>query len=833
MGRGTVNRGINSISIKFKKNTTETINIIEKLENKLGNGYKFAISNSYLAFEHSIENLRIHIPTEGKSTDISIVFTLKKRRSWEDALVDPSECILVQSTSQIDLENQRKTDENIKNNNAIEKGIQQARNDKDKGILRNIDGTIILNLSELRRGHGYADNLNYSFESYIKNGLVEIDLIKAIDAYHRLLVSQLQDTQDMYDWLMDESSGFVGTVVGLGILAPIKFDLKTKQFSSRILRPTHLGMILAVADVTMRSAYQEYTHSRTLTNLSKENQQPELILLILSQLELTITSASGILSKFFQDSIEEAHRLAFGLQILQMALPFGGAATYLEFVCLAAAHNFSSAITNKIKNGSDDSWSKTLVFAGIDSGLQEAFQFGASRLLQKINFSSGYSKEAISSALSTVSNEISTTVVDSFHGATFGEALSNLHQRLKNPDTWILKLVGHTATKVYGKHFELAKSNNNTAEASRNKNIEKSSYLFEKSTRNSSLIKFLITATLVVSFKPSQTNDAVNNKPTISEINRGTTPEALGNTRNPRTISNPTTADTINNKPTIGETNGGMTSELPSNMRNRVTAATSEMASQNKIRGTGSSRSVDNRIKSPSKPSSPTSPPTNPSSIPILSSAIPLKKKDEFDTLWDTLDFDKIDDVNLKKEEKAKAENLQEEYKQKKINKKDARNKLQGIINRVNEKYAEEQCEHLLNHNLNFFGIKKIISKVSIPRRGEKGPSILDLVFKCQSIDGTIKSIVFEVKYNTSKLGWVQNPNGGKPIRQFSPEWFKMRIEEIRKQDTTIAEALETQQVDAYVMRIAKDGSPTPTDYTSALDAAHKGFLRKEILKKK
>jgi hypothetical protein len=179
--------------------------------------------------------------------------------------------------------------------------------------------------------------------------------------------------------------------------------------------------------------------------------------------------------------------------------------------------------------------------------------------------------------------------------------------------------------------------------------------------------------------------------------------------------------------------------------------------------------------------------------------------------------LDRIDDPVRKKEIEDRLNELRKEY-DKSNDHAETENKIQAIRNKINEVYAEEQITFLLEHNMPAFGIKKLISKVAVPRRGKAGPEIIDMVYKVETTDGNIAFLIIESKYGSSRLGWVKF--GKIMVEQFSPQWFEMRIGEIRALDPGFAKQLAKGwakgQILPFVLRIGADGSPkTFKDYTA------------------
>ena len=99
---------------------------------------------------------------------------------------------------------------------------------------------------------------------------------------------------------------------------------------------------------------------------------------------------------------------------------------------------------------------------------------------------------------------------------------------------------------------------------------------------------------------------------------------------------------------------------------------------------------------------------------------------------------------------------------------------------------------------------------IKVPHRGDNGPDIIDMVYKVEMENGKIAFLIIECKFNYSKLGWVDYK--GKAVQQFSPEWFELRIEEIKLQNPDLALELYSKwksgDILPYVFKINPDGTP-------------------------
>lgn len=525
MGRGTSNRGISSIKIKVdcsKARHSATDYVTTLLEKKLGAKFQMvqtrsetSLNYSLILFQDSIKEVILKLP---ENASIELTFTLVGKSSWEDALSYPDRDILIQTPQQIQYKNERNAEElekKEKQKKLEHKWKQQAEEDENKGILRASNGTVIWDKSQYIYNLASAGSFDEAKFEYVSNGLKEYHFRILIKAYHDFLSAQLIDIQKLFEWLMDESNGYRGAIVSLGLTSSLNINWENGQFKTKTSRPTELGKKLIDADEKIRKAFAQY----------RQDQLPEDLLTALSEVEEVISKSSAILSRFWQESVEEAHRIGFGLQVLQVVIPLNGAKGLYQIACTYAASNFSYAITNKIINSSDDSWISTLYSAGIDSGLQFIFQLGASKLLTKIGGVGGLDKLAFNIAINKLSNDIATTLADGFKGKTFGEALSNFHHKLTNPEDWFLQSVS-SAAGFY--HDEINKTNETKKTVSNNKqphskpdksppnkaSLKPKNYTLEQI--RSKLKTYAIP--LVLLFSPPKIENSSSNKPIAQQI---------------------------------------------------------------------------------------------------------------------------------------------------------------------------------------------------------------------------------------------------------------------------------------------------------------------------
>ena|GEM_PF-3514580 len=184
-------------------------------------------------------------------------------------------------------------------------------------------------------------------------------------------------------------------------------------------------------------------------------------------------------------------------------------------------------------------------------------------------------------------------------------------------------------------------------------------------------------------------------------------------------------------------------------------------------------RAVANVTLSPSTDAgSPTGSPLTPlSSLGLLGMAVVISKNSRRGKILRLFEdakrlLNKIDDPEARKKCEARLNELRKEY-DRSNDHTETRKRIQAIRNKINEIFAEEQINFLLEHNMPSFGIRRIISKVAVPRRGDKGPEIIDMVYKVETKDGRIVFLLIESKYGRSTLGWVWY--GKTQVRQFSP----------------------------------------------------------------
>lgn len=448
MGNGTVEKGLAEVSVKFRKSRSfgfqePSTYIIERLERSIGGQFVvgFGPKSSYAWFKQKVEDLWYRIPVEPGQTDIEVVFTLRKNATWTLALVDPYNNVLVRSRRQIAVDNQYAAEDAQA---AIEKqqrltayGARRKEQDADdelKGVIRDGSGRVVLNIYEAqRRGSDEAAKLDASMNLYAKSGFLEKYRSAVVLDYFRVLNSQVSDLQEFHEFLMSKSESRLGRFV---------------TWTGAIDRPQNLKGALAAYDSQLQRAVREF----------QSDHVAKKALASMALVEHYCGYASGVLKKFYDDSVAHSKRIAFAIQIAQMAIPIGASAKGLQMLCLVASEKFSYEITKKAVYGSDTSWSKTLFNAGVGTAYDAILRFGVGGLIGKIpviNGLQGIPGDIVKIAVNTLTSEIANGIGESFKGATFGEALSNLLDRLANYQTWVSASVAHTSNRYFGTHLDL------------------------------------------------------------------------------------------------------------------------------------------------------------------------------------------------------------------------------------------------------------------------------------------------------------------------------------------------------------------------------------------
>lgn len=437
MGNGIDNRGLTYLSIGFER-SRDTDYIVDRLEEAVG--FRFEGTMAMSIFRDRIDKSRINAATTSDNKQLELLFTLVQGKSWRDARDDPARYVLVQSKKQKALQDQYDKEDAeeaaLKKQRAADYDARmeaQKKDDAAKLIIRDSHGNELLNIYAIQhRGSDYAARLNASFEVYGRSGFDEQYLRQVVIDYYALLNSQLTDLKEFNDFLMSESATRLGRVV---------------TWTGGIDRPNQTN-VLVVYDELLSKALKEY----------KAGTAPELTLDQMARVESYCSYASGILERFYEESVSQANRIALALQIAQMAIPVGGSAAFLEALCIEAAGKFSYAITNKIVNGSDQSWAKTLTGAAVGSVRDTIMRLAVTKLvgkIPKINGIGGIKGDAIKLAVNTLTSEVAQSMAGFFEGKTFGEALANLYRNLKSPETWVGALVNHAANVGFGKYLDV------------------------------------------------------------------------------------------------------------------------------------------------------------------------------------------------------------------------------------------------------------------------------------------------------------------------------------------------------------------------------------------
>ncbi len=407
-----------------------------------------------------------------------------------------------------------------------------------------------------------------------------------------------------------------------------------------------------------------------------------------------------------------------------------------------------------------------------------------------------------------VMNTLAGTVIGSMEeefmklgrGVTFVGFLKNLRAKFTNPEFWVENIVIAVLARNYRPTAKETAFLDGISSAI-NKNVARVAVPLKKHVARATTIATIGT---VLTLSPKASADNASNKPSVMDVvPQNATPGS-------------TTAKTATTKPPAQATSS------PAVQTTAARSTTSTAITQGAP--TQQQRAVANATFSPDMdPATPTKSPLTPlSSSPLLGMAVVVSKNSKRGKMLKLFQdakklLDKIDDQDLKKKCEERLDDLRKEY-DKNNDHVETKKKMQAIKNKINEIFAEEQINFLLEHNLPAFGIKRIISKVAVPRRGSNGPEIIDMVYKVETMDGKIAFLALESKYGGSRLGWVQY--GKIQVRQFSPEWFEMRIDEIRLQDASFAKELsdgwKKGAILPFVLKIRSDGSPKGfVDYTA------------------
>lgn len=535
MGNGTVNKGINSITVKFEKARSfgyeeGSTFIIKKVEKVIGSHFKIDIDphSSYVAFKQKIEDLRIQIPLEKGKKEIEIIFTLKKGYTWEWALNDPFNSFLVQSRYQLELAAQYAQEDaqaalaKQQRRTQYEARVKDEKaDDQLKGIIRDGSGKIIINIYECQhRGSDYANKLNVSFALYVKSGFMEKYLRVVILDYYNLLNSEITDLQELNNFLTTESATYLGKFV---------------TWTGAIDRPSNFANVLNLYDSLLQTALFEY----------KSGGSPDKALDKMGKIYGFCSYASTVLNKFYEESVSHSQRIALALQIAQMAIPIGASAKGLQMLCIVASEKFSYEITKKVVYGTDVSWGKTILNTGLGTVYDVVLRFGVSSLVSKIpiiNGIGGIKGDIIKIAVNTVTTEVANSIGEAFRGSTFGEALSNLYKKLTNYEGWVTALVTHASNKCFGKYLDVPtkqvaplstiKSPNTKADIKKPDLKSAKNVSVDKPTGSGLKLSSTLLLPIVLLFGFSRSAIAaveIPSKPSISEAQKGDT-STKGNT---------------------------------------------------------------------------------------------------------------------------------------------------------------------------------------------------------------------------------------------------------------------------------------------------------------
>jgi hypothetical protein len=437
MGRGIDNRGLPYLSIEFER-SLGTDDIVDRLQQAVG--FRFEGTPSLLQFLDRVDKARFSAATTSDNKQIEILFTLMQGKSWRIAQNEPARYILVQSKAQKavqdkydkeDAEEAAQKKQRAANYDAAMEA--QKKDDALKQIIRNGQGKVILNIYESQhRGSDYSARLNVSFDLYGRSGFDDKYLSQVILDYFAVINSQLTDLKDFNKFLMSESATWLG---------------KSITWTGAITRP----------NLTNTLELYEQQLFKTMAD-NKTGAPPDVVMDKLGLIWSQCQYASETLDTFWEKSVSHAQRIALAIQILQMAIPVGGSASFIESLCIEAASKFSYSIANKIVNGSDQSWASTLEMAAIGSLRDTVMRVAVSKLVSKIPKISGIGSvkgETVRFAVNAVTMQVAQSMGEFFQGATFGAAFANLYRNLKNYDTWVTALATHTATKYFGSSLDI------------------------------------------------------------------------------------------------------------------------------------------------------------------------------------------------------------------------------------------------------------------------------------------------------------------------------------------------------------------------------------------
>jgi len=437
MGRGVDDRGLPYISLTFGRGS-DAGDVVRRLEQALG--FTFVLSNSLGVFSDNVGQSLMSAAINTKGNQLELIFTRRRWNSWRDTRDSPASDILVQSRAEKAQRDQWAQEDareaSLKKQRAADYTARmeaQKKDDEAKLVLRDGDGKVLFSLYDIQhRGSDFAGKLNASFDVYTRSGFDDKYLKAVINDYFGVLISQITDLKDFNKFLMSESSTYKGRFI---------------TWTGAITRPNLTGPLEAY-EAQLWAATGQY----------KTGTPADAVLDKMALVEVYCGHASKQLNDFYNKSVSHASRIALAIQIAQFAIPVGASAAFVEALCIEAAQKFSYAITNKIVNGSDQSWLSTLSDAAIGSVRDTIMRVGVSKLvgkIPKVSTSGGIPGEAMRFAVNTLASELAQSMGSFFQGATFGEALANLYRNLKNPETWVLNAVNHAANAAFGKYLDL------------------------------------------------------------------------------------------------------------------------------------------------------------------------------------------------------------------------------------------------------------------------------------------------------------------------------------------------------------------------------------------
>lgn len=616
-------------------------------------------------------------------------------------------------------------------------------------------------------------DLEKELDYYFESGFETNNLKNLIKSYHATLVGMIVELEQLEEGLFKESSTLRGRVVtGTGGIEKPDWIHNSNiiKKTDKNLTDTIRGYLGTIYDVDGKKITPErLTVEETLQRMAR--------------VERVLGIVSNQLSRFQTESIAHAHRIALGIQVLLAALPVSNVAIAVrvntlkalaaQSFTLALTSNLSDTVTNKLIRGSSDGWAKIFLTASGKSVLDTIFQAGVSKflILPSVKPLAG---SAIKAVIEHVTDAISAAIVDSFKGATFGEALLNLYNTITNPENLLLSAVNLAAGKVGSKSVDSnappTKLGDNKNKTTSQQKANKLPEIFKLPLQKLTVAIGLISSTAPVLAK-TQTN-----KPVPTLANRG------ANNRSSNTVQNNSLVKDRGMSKSSGENaiSQGSTSnsakKLPSSQANNRATSSNGL----------SERPAQNNSKRPARPT-----PSSPIKTPLV---IPYKRKRKDD---DSQEPDKLEQTRRELHEllktgqagkvvtdfiKKEMDNILIRKKSNKINEKDATKELTNLLNLAKEVSGEYRADNLVYSNLNVIRIEYA------PTRSN-GVPILDRIYF-----GKNEYWLVEVKggENTgvgkvTKKEYFRDSNGklitktieGEYVKQGSAEWYYQKFVEM------------------------------------------------------